>query len=809
MTLNYIRFIRYKLSLFLFLLLSYVNVSANHYITKDSLAKKVIISGYMEDAQTGEKLIGANIYDANGYSGVSCNNYGFYSLSVTQGLHEIHWSYVGYQIEKRLLNLTKDTIINIRLKPSIELKEVEIKDKRADINVMNSKLGSIQIPINTIKNLPSLTGEIDILKILQLLPGVKSGNEGSTGIYVRGGSPDQNLIILDGVPVYNVSHLFGYLSIFNSNAIQNVELIKGGFPARYGGRLSSVIDIQSKDGNNKKFSGNVVFGYVCPQITLEGPVLSEKTSFLFSARRTYVDLIMRPITKSNNQSHGVDGSTGYFFYDINAKINHRFNNNNRLFFSIYNGIDEFDMDEDRDWEDMMSGYKSHDYNRSNMNWGNTTASLRWNHLFSNRLFMNLTTTYTKYHFNTLSEQLNETFINQVLTERQRYKLEYNSGIRDLGLRADFDYSLNANHQIKSGISVTNHNFNPGVKSLSGSVITADTTMNVGGDQIATYEVDYYAEDEIKINSRLRLNAGLHASNLVVETKIYASLQPRFQLNYKIKENWALKASFSTMTQYMHLLSNTTFGLPMDLWVPATAKIKPQQSWQAAMGISHSLRNNYELTVETYYKRMSDLIEYKEGASFFQEFSNWDDKVAVNGKGDSYGIEVLLQKKEGKTTGWIGYTLSWSNRQFDELNFGKTYPYRFDKRHDLSIVVSHKLKKSIELSGVWVFSTGTAMTIPIAFYQQKPIDNGWYNPIVSEYSERNAVRMPVYHRLDLGINFIKERKKYTRIWNLSIYNTYGRKNPFFVYYNNDYEIGSGFKQLSVLMFIPSVSYQIKF
>jgi outer membrane cobalamin receptor len=716
---------------------------------------------------------------------------------------------VGYQIEKRLLNLTKDTIINIRLKPSIELKEVEIKDKRADINVMNSKLGSIQIPINTIKNLPSLTGEIDILKILQLLPGVKSGNEGSTGIYVRGGSPDQNLIILDGVPVYNVSHLFGYLSIFNSNAIQNVELIKGGFPARYGGRLSSVIDIQSKDGNNKKFSGNVVFGYVCPQITLEGPVLSEKTSFLFSARRTYVDLIMRPITKSNNQSHGVDGSTGYFFYDINAKINHRFNNNNRLFFSIYNGIDEFDMDEDRDWEDMMSGYKSHDYNRSNMNWGNTTASLRWNHLFSNRLFMNLTTTYTKYHFNTLSEQLNETFINQVLTERQRYKLEYNSGIRDLGLRADFDYSLNANHQIKSGISVTNHNFNPGVKSLSGSVITADTTMNVGGDQIATYEVDYYAEDEIKINSRLRLNAGLHASNLVVETKIYASLQPRFQLNYKIKENWALKASFSTMTQYMHLLSNTTFGLPMDLWVPATAKIKPQQSWQAAMGISHSLRNNYELTIETYYKRMSDLIEYKEGASFFQEFSNWDEKVAVNGKGDSYGIEVLLQKKEGKTTGWIGYTLSWSNRQFDELNFGKTYPYRFDKRHDLSIVVSHKLKKSIELSGVWVFSTGTAMTIPIAFYQQKPIDNGWYNPIVSEYSERNAVRMPVYHRLDLGINFIKERKKYTRIWNLSIYNTYGRKNPFFVYYNNDYEIGSGFKQLSVLMFIPSVSYQIKF
>jgi outer membrane cobalamin receptor len=763
----------------------------------------------MEDAQTGEKLIGANIYDANGYSGVSCNNYGFYSLSVTQGLHEIHWSYVGYQIEKRLLNLTKDTIINIRLKPSIELKEVEIKDKRADINVMNSKLGSIQIPINTIKNLPSLTGEIDILKILQLLPGVKSGNEGSTGIYVRGGSPDQNLIILDGVPVYNVSHLFGYLSIFNSNAIQNVELIKGGFPARYGGRLSSVIDIQSKDGNNKKFSGNVVFGYVCPQITLEGPVLSEKTSFLFSARRTYVDLIMRPITRSNNQSHGVDGSTGYFFYDINAKINHRFNNNNRLFFSIYNGIDEFDMDEDRDWEDMMSGYKSHDYNRSNMNWGNTTASLRWNHLFSNRLFMNLTTTYTKYHFNTLSEQLNETFINQVLTERQRYKLEYNSGIRDLGLRADFDYSLNANHQIKSGISVTNHNFNPGVKSLSGSVITADTTMNVGGDQIATYEVDYYAEDEIKINSRLRLNAGLHASNLVVESKIYASLQPRFQLNYKLKENWALKASFSTMTQYMHLLSNTTFGLPMDLWVPATAKIKPQQSWQAAMGISHSLRNNYELTIETYYKRMSDLIEYKEGASFFQEFSNWDEKVAVNGKGDSYGIEVLLQKKEGKTTGWIGYTLSWSNRQFDELNFGKTYPYRFDKRHDLSIVVSHKLKKSIELSGVWVFSTGTAMTIPIAFYQQST-DNAWWGGYtITEYSERNAVRMPVYHRLDLGINFIKERKKYTRIWNLSIYNTYGRKNPFFIYYSNQDKEGSGFKQLSVLMFIPSISYQIKF
>lgn len=792
------------------LLTSNAYIYANHSVSKDSVIKKVVISGYIEDFATGEKLIGANIYDAKSFVGVSCNNYGFYSLSLPNGMHEIHWSYIGYQLEKRVLNIQKDTIINIRLNPAIELKEVEIKDRRPDLNVMNSKLGSIQLPVSNVRNLPSLTGEIDILKIIQLLPGIKSGNEGSTGIYVRGGSPDQNLILLDGVPVYNVNHLFGYLSIFNVNAIQNIEVFKGGFPARFGGRLSSVIDIQSKDGNNKKISGNIVFGYVCPQITLEGPILSEKTSFLFSARRTYVDLIMRPLSKADNEQNGATGSTGYYFYDLNAKINHRFNNNNRLFFSIYNGIDEFDMDEDRNQIEYMSTYQFHSFNRSSMSWGNTTAALRWNHLFNNKLFLNLTATYTKYHFNTFNEDLRESFTNQILTQRQRYKLEYNSGIKDIGLRADFDYIPNSTHQIKTGISVTNHDFNPGVKSLSGNVISADTSMSVGGNQIGTLEIDYYAEDEIKISQKLKLNAGLHASHFLVESKVYSSLQPRFQLNYKLKDNWALKTSFSSMTQYIHLLSNTSFGLPMDLWVPATTKIKPQQSWQAAIGVAHSLKKDYELTIETYYKSMKDLIEYKEGASFFMEFSNWDDKVAVNGKGESYGIELLLQKKEGKTTGWIGYTLSWSNRQFDELNFGKTYPYRFDKRHDISIVVSHKLKKSIDLSCVWVFSTGTAMTVPIAFYQQGSASNDiWGGNVITEYSERNAVRMPVYHRLDLGINFIKERKRYTRIWNLSLYNTYGRKNPFFVYYNNDYEMGSGFKQLSVLMFVPSISYQIKF
>lgn len=802
---------RYICFLILFFIICLQKLHAEN--KKDTTARKFIISGYIEDYNTGEKLIGANIYEDLNFKGVVCNNYGFYSLSLTQGNHQIVWSYVGYQAIKQSITLNKDTTINIRLKPAIELKEVEIKDKRADLQVMNSKLGSIHLPINNLRSLPSLTGEIDILKIIQLLPGIKSGNEGSTGIYVRGGSPDQNLILLDGVPVYNVNHLFGYLSIFNSNAIQNIDVIKGGFPARYGGRLSSVIDIQSKDGNNKKISGNIVFGYVCPQITLEGPVFSEKTSFLFSARRTYVDLIMRPLTKADNEANGGSGSTGYFFYDLNAKINHRFNKNNRLFFSIYNGIDRFQSDEEDtyfyNYDLSGSNYKSYNYNENSMDWGNTTASLRWNHLFSNKLFLNTTLTYTKYHFNTFSEDLREEYQNEILTDRQRYVLSYNSGISDMGLRFDFDYNPYTNHQIKTGFSVVNHDFNPGVKSLSGSVISADTTISIGGNQISTYEIDYYAEDEIKINKKLSANLGLHMSHFFVESKVYSSIQPRLQLNYRLKENWAIKSSFSSMTQYIHLLSNTSFGLPMDLWVPATNKIKPQQSWQAALGISHALKRNYELTIETYYKKMSDLIEYKEGASFFMEFSNWDEKVAVNGKGDSYGIELLLQKKEGKTTGWIGYTLSWTNRQFAELNFGKTYPYRFDKRHDLSIVVSHKLKKNIELSGVWVFSTGTAMTLPIGFYQNAQPNETWNGSIVTEYSERNSIRMPVYHRLDLGINFIKERKKYTRIWNLSLYNTYGRKNPFFVYYNNDYYMGSGYKQLSVLMFVPSISYQIKF
>lgn len=795
------------LKIFIFVIFITICFTSFAESNKDTLKNNVTISGFIEDFSTGEKLIGANVYDNKNFSGVSCNNYGFYSLTLNSGIYEISYSYIGFQTQRININLQKDTVINIKLKASIELKEVEIVDSRNDLNILNSKLGSIQIPINSVKNLPSLTGEIDIMKIIQLLPGIKSGNEASSGIYVRGGGPDQNLILLDGVPVYNANHLFGYLSVFNSNAIQNIEVIKGGFPARFGGRLSSVIDIQSKDGNNKKISGNIVFSYVCPQITLEGPILSDKTSFLFSARRTFLDLFMNKFPTSNTQSQGnVNSNKNYYFYDINAKINHRLNTKNRLYLSIYNGIDKYNSEKDE--TDSKDNYTFHTISKSEMKWGNTTTSLRWNHLFGNKLFMNLTSTYTSYHYKTLDETSNETMQNQLITDYKHFKTEYNSGIEDIGCRIDFDYMPKNNHQLKAGIHLTHHLFNPGIKMLTGSLISVDTTLKVGGNEINCFETDYFLEDEIKITPKLRINAGLHSSQFFVENKNYFSLQPRFSLNYRLKEDISLKLSYSEMIQYMHLLSNTTFGLPMDLWVPATSRITPQKSWQLAAGIAKTVKNNIELSLEMYYKKMTGLIEYKEGSSIFDEFTNWEDKVAIEGKGESYGIELLLQKKTGKTTGWIGYTISWSNRQFDELNLGKTFPYRYDKRHDISIVINHKLKKSIELSGVWTLSTGGAMTIPIAFIVNNFNGNVSAGNMVTIYGDKNSYRMPVYHRLDLGVNFIKEKKHCTRIWNFSIYNMYARKNPFFVYYKT-YTNPPGFSQLSILMFVPSVSYQIKF
>lgn len=771
-------------------------------------AQRSSVSGYITDAETGESLIGANLFNEKTGEGSSANTYGFYSISLKQDSVYLRFSYVGYQSKRIGLDLQQDTTLNIQLIPVSRLQEVVVTADRPIEE--NTQMSRIDIPIDQIKKLPALMGEVDVMKVIQLLPGVQSGTEGSSGVYVRGGGPDQNLILLDGVPVYNASHLFGFFSVFNADAINKVELVKGGFPARYGGRLSSVIDISMKEGNMKEFKGEGGIGIIASRLTLEGPIKKDKSSFIVSARRTYLDLLARPIIKA--QTDG-DEVAGYYFYDLNAKVNYKLSDRDRLFVSTYLGDDRFYANYNYEYE--QDGHKNEENEEMGLDWGNITSALRWNHIVNKKLFSNTTLTYSRYRFNLYDKsESKETFEGNVV--EHQFHTEYRSGIRDFSLKTDFDYLPNPNHYIRMGASLTHHRFNPGAFAFN-DFFDADTLL--GAEPTFALEHATYIEDDFKINKQLKLNAGLHFSGFAVDSEYYASLQPRLALRYLILPDLSAKASFSTMTQYIHLLTNSGIGMPTDLWVPATAKIRPQQSRQIALGIAKTYSGKYELSLEGYYKEIDNLIEYKEGASFLNLDKNWENKVTV-GNGWSYGGEIFLQKKSGKTTGWIGYTLSWTDRQFDELNKGEKFPFKYDRRHDLSVVLTHTLNKRMELSGTWVYGTGNAITLPVSKYNYgwngiHPVNPGsprysFNRNEVSIHSKRNEYRMPAYHRMDISLSLFKETSWGERRWVFGVYNAYNRQNPFFIDLNYDYETEElAFKQVSLFQFIPSVSYNFKF
>jgi outer membrane receptor for ferrienterochelin and colicin len=770
-------------------------------------AQRFSVSGYITDAETGESLIGANILNIPGREGSAANTYGFYSLTLKPDSLQLRYSFVGYESKEVDFFLRKDTVLNIQLQPANRLQEVVVTAERPIEE--NTQMSRIDVPIDQIKKLPALMGEVDVLKVIQLLPGVQSGTEGSSGIYVRGGGPDQNLILLDGVPVYNASHLFGFFSVFNADAINKVELVKGGFPARYGGRLSSVIDISMKEGNMKELKGEGGVGIIASRLTLEGPIQKDKSSFIVSARRTYLDILARPIIKA--QTDG-DETVGYYFYDLNAKVNYKLSERDRLFVSAYLGDDRFYAH--YKYDDQYNGRKSETKEKAGLNWGNITSAIRWNHIINQKLFSNTTLTYSRYRFN-LYDQLHrkETFEEQVREER--YQTEYRSAIQDFSLKTDLDYLPNPNHYVRAGASIIHHRFDPGVFAYD-DFVEGDTLM--GSDPTFAIEHAAYIEDDFKINDQLKLNAGLHFSGFAVDQEYYTSLQPRVSLRYLILPDLSAKASFASMTQFIHLLTNSGLGMPTDLWVPSTASVKPQQSQQVALGIAKTYATHYEVSLEGYYKKMHNLIEYKEGASFLNLDKNWENKITT-GRGWSYGAEVFLQKKTGKTSGWIGYTLSWTNRQFEELNFGEVYPYKYDRRHDLSIAVNHSFSKKLELSGTWVYGTGNAITLPVAQYQYVwngiyPIDPAGHNNYsfnnVDVNSRRNEYRMPAYHRLDLSLSLFKATRWGERRWVFGVYNAYNRQNPFFIHIGYDYEAQKrAFRQVSLFQLIPSVSYNFKF
>ncbi len=748
--------------------------------------RKVTISGYVTERKSGETLPGIMAYSQRSNAGAATNTFGFYSLTVPADTVDLVVSGIGYAPVVFPLVLKNDTVINVQLETSTELKEVVVAGKK-DAVQHRTLMSSIDLPIQTIKSLPAFLGEVDIMKAIQLLPGVQAGSEGSSGIYVRGGSPDQNLVLLDGVPVYNSSHLFGFFSVFNADAIKSVEVIKGGFPARYGGRLSSVIDINMKEGNKEKFHGEGGIGLIASRLTLEGPIQKGKSSFMISGRRTYYDILAQPFMRGPVKA-------GYFFYDMNSKVNFKLGKKDRLYVSGYFGNDKFYAKQSNS---SAAGADLSSTMNTSLKWGNITAVSRWNHEFNNKLFGNLTAYYSQYNFSVFSRMQNR-FANV----NEDYLLKYISGINDKAIKYDIDYIPDPNHSIKTGVGYTYHTYKPGAmqtRTTSNSKVE-DTT--IGTDPLNAGEIDAYIEDDIRITDVLKANVGVHLTGFSVRNEFYPSVQPRIGMRYLLSDKVSLKGSFVQMNQFIHLLSNSSIGLPTDLWVPVTDKVPAQRSYQGATGVAWTIRDGLELTVEGYYKTVKNVIEYKEGASFFSTSTGWEDKVEV-GNGRSYGSEFFLQKRKGKFTGMLGYTLSWSTRKFANLNNGKEFPYRFDRRHDLKMAAVYAPNKNFEVSADWVYGTGNALTLPIGYY------TGEENSLQHVYGDRNGFRMPPYHRADVSFKFIKQKERGERAWVISAYNVYNRRNPFYIYSTTNTAGNVVFKQMSLFPIIPSISYQFKF
>lgn len=666
-------------------------------------------------------------------------------------------------------------------------------------------MSQADISIKDIKQLPALLGEVDVIKALQLMPGVQAGNEGLSGLYVRGGSPDQNLVLLDGVPIYNPSHVLGIFSVFNADAIKNVSLIKGGFPARYDGRLSSILNVNMKEGNLNEFHGEGAISNIAAKLLLEGPIKKGSTSFLLSGRRSYIDLFLNPFLA--NPSDGIQ-KLSTFFYDLNGKVQHRFNDKHSLHFSLYTGKDAFVSEiKDEDIKELSGG---------DIGWQNQIGALRWNYNINGKLFLNTTLSQTNY-------QIGITNFYKSLETEEESRSEYISGIRDWAARSVLEWIPSTKHYIHAGGNYIRHTYRPGATTLTLNTPSENLDTLIGIQNIQSQEYNLFLEDDWKITPRLSANIGLHYSGFLVNKEHYTSLQPRIALRAQVTPKLSIKSSFATMAQYINLLSSETIGLPSDLWVPSTDRIKPQTSWQTALGIATNFKEGWDFTLEGFYKQMDNVLSYSEGANFQPDFrSDWQDKVA-QGTGEVYGIELFLNKKSGKTTGWLGYTLSWNWRQFENINGGERFPFRYDRRHDIALVLNHQQNEKISYSFSWVYGTGNAITIPIAKYALKPnYENGWGFLNLQERPERflvtekNSFRMSATHRLDASVSFYKQKKHFERKWIISVYNVYSHVNPYYVRQDREpviegtnSRIITVLKEVGILPIIPSVAYTFKF
>lgn len=745
---------------------------------------KFSLSGYVRDAASGEDLIGATIYFPELETGTTTNIYGYYSHSVPPGTHQVRFSFVGMKDLTKTIQITANTKYNIELRAHNEmLEEVIISAKAADRNVRALEVGVTTMDVKEVEKIPVIFGEKDIVKTLQLMPGISTAGEGSSGFYVRGGSTDQNLMLLDAAPVYNAAHLMGFFSVFNGDALNNVTLYKGISPANYGGRLSSVMDVQMKEGNNKTLSGSGGLGLISSRLTLQAPIQKDQGAIIVSGRRTYADLLAKVFSDDYDDN-------ALYFYDLNAKANYRLNDKDRLFISGYFGRDKLGLNE-----------------KIGIDWGNVTLTGRWNHLFNDRLFSNTSLVYSKYDY-----------------EAQMVDLTISSGIEDWNLKSDFQYYTASNNTLKFGINLIDHSFLPGKVSTGESNFLEDIDIKryaLEGAAYTSYETDLpYG---IKMDAGLRFSAfsirgpgdfySFDEAGEVTDTTTYGShknvaqyggLEPRLILNIPIGETASIKAGYARNYQYMHLLTNSSGGTPFDVWQPSTDLVKPQRSDQVSMGYFRNFKDNlFETSVEVYYKDLHDLIDYKDGADLF--LNPLVESQLVSGKGRAYGLELMLKKAKGRLTGWISYTLAKSERKFDAINDGHYYPSAQDRTHDITLVGMYQLNKRWNLSASWIYYTGNAITLPIGKYM---VDG----QLVTQYSERNNGRMPDTHRLDLGATCqLKKTDRFESSLNISLYNAYGRKNPYSISFQQ--VEGSSFEseavQMSLFSFVPSITYNFKF
>ena len=780
------------------------------------------ISGYVESAESGERLGQTTVYSTTSDQGVYTNPFGFFSLTLPAGNHKLVISYLGYRPGQLDIDVTQDTSVGITLEADLTLKPVTITARDSTFLQRSLDLYADKLVPAAGQSLPRLGGEMDIMRWVHLLPGIQTGADGLGGIFVRGGDAGHNLVMIDDVPIYNVNHAGGLLSVFNTSTIQSVRLMKGFIPSRFGGRLASVMDVRTRDGNNQTWGGEASIGILSSNLTIEGPLVKGKTSVLAAARGSLLNTYLEPGMRAYKQNRGEDGSTEFGFYDFTLKLAHIFSDTDKIYLSYYKGQDQFknygqrtDLFSLENREGDILGFRLKQGYDETLKWGNRAFSVRWNHVITPRLFLNTTALHTQMRIN-IGYTDQDTL--QLLNNPPIFSTNFSAGrfkssIQEGGVKFDFQWAPNPYHEVRFGGEYKQQVFQPGVLRL------ADNNLEVPEMPTAIRNIPdsnlkvIYAENRQQISQALVFNYGLHLAGFRTENTEYWSLQPRLALSWLINKDLLLRTSLGKNTQFFHLLSSNTVGLPTDLWVPSTRAIAPQQAWQFTLGGEWVIGDNWSFHTEAYYKKMDQLLNFTEGATFVND---WEENV-TQGEGEAFGIDFMLRKQAGSIQGWLSYSLAWSNRSFDRINFGQPYPFTFDRRHDLKLVLIQDLGERWDVSASWIFGTGLAFSLPLETFEVTfpGIPNG---PITGiDYGSKNQFRLPYYHRLDLGVNYRRiDKQGRSHRLQIGVYNAYNRNNPLYYKFNRSLVVQNNSivearELVGVRLFpiLPSFSYSLQF